>query len=152
MSLADDLAALRAAAELYARGADRRSKDDWRAVLAHDIEITGPGFAIAGLDANLGSIDHLAATFKATRHLIHNQLVIIDGDRAHGETVCTAEHRMAAPEGGDVLLCWAIRYQDQWRREAAGWRFTRRELIVDWEELRPVRDVGGANNEKEASA
>ena len=69
-------------------------------------------------------------------------MVDLDGDRASGETVCTAEHRMAGQDGGGVLLCWAIRYQDQWRREAGIWRFTRRDLIVDWEELRPVRDAG----------
>ena len=139
----DDISALRRTAEIYARGADRRSKDDWRAVMAADIEIVGPGFAISGLDANLGSIDHLAGAFKATRHLVHNLLVDGDGSTAQGETHCTAEHRIAGADGRDMLLCWAIRYQDQWRREADGWRFTRRELIVDWEEMRPVQDVGG---------
>lgn len=145
MASAEDQAALRRTAELYARGADRRCKDDWRAVLADDVAISGPGFAIDGLEANLGSIDFLAASFTATRHLVHNQLVAVDGDTASGETTCTAEHRIAGADGaGDTLLCWAIRYQDQWRREAGAWRFTRRHLIVDWEELRPVRNVGGA--------
>lgn len=144
MSAADDRAALRLTAEIYARGADRRCKDDWRAVLADDVEITGPGFSIAGLEANLGSIDHLAAAFKATRHLVHNQTATVDGDRASGETLCTAEHRIAGEGGGtDMLMCWAIRYQDEWRREGGEWRFTRRALVVDWEEWRPVRDVGG---------
>jgi hypothetical protein len=44
-----------------------------------------------------------------------------------------------AGEAGDMLLCWAIRYQDQWRREAGQWKISRRELIVDWEELRPLK-------------
>ncbi|MDE2435982.1 MAG: nuclear transport factor 2 family protein [Sphingomonadales bacterium] len=144
MSPVDDRNALRLAAETYARGADRRSKDDWRAVLANDIEIIGPGFAIAGLEANLGSIDHLAQAFKATRHVVHDLDVTIAGNEAQGETRSTAEHRLAGPDGQDLLLVWAIRYQDRWRREADGWKFTRRELIVDWEELRPVGDVGAA--------
>lgn len=140
----EDIAALRRTADIYARGADRRSKDDWRAVMATDVEIVGPGFTVSGLDANLGSIDHLAAAFKATRHLVHNLVADGDGSTAQGETYCTAEHRMTGSDGHDVLMCWAIRYQDQWRREADGWRFTRRELIVDWEEIRPVQNVGGA--------
>ena len=74
---------------------------------------------------------------------MHNLLADGDGTTARGETYCTAEHRIAGADGRDMLLCWAIRYQDQWRREADGWRFTRRELIVDWEEMRPVQDVGG---------
>lgn len=140
-----DEAALRRAAELYALGADRRDKDLWRQVLADDVEITGPGFAIAGLEGNLGSIDALGQMFKATRHVVHDQMLTIDGDRAQGETRSTAEHRMTGPDGGDVLLVWAIRYQDQWRREAGAWKFTKRALVVDWEELRPVHDVGGGN-------
>ncbi|KUR81086.1 nuclear transport factor 2 family protein [Novosphingobium sp. Fuku2-ISO-50] len=141
---ADDLAALRDAAESYARGADRRDKDLWRAVLADDVEILGPGFAIAGLEANLGSIDHLAHAFVATRHVVHDIDAVIEGDTAHGETRSTAEHRLAGVDGADKLLVWAIRYQDTWRRDGAAWRFTRRELVVDWEELRPVRQVGGS--------
>jgi hypothetical protein len=140
-----DHEALRAVAERYGLGADRRDKDMWRAVLARDIVISGPGFEITGLEANLGSIDHLAAQFKATRHLVHDMDVTITGDTASGETRSTAEHRMADPAGGggDVLLVWAIRYQDQWRRAEAGWQFTRRHLIVDWQELRPVHDAAG---------
>lgn len=137
-----DLLALRQTAERYARGADRRRKDDWRAVLSDDVEMAGPGFSLQGLDAALESIDFLTTHFKATRHIIHNQVAEVDGDRAHGETCCTAEHRMAGPDGGDVVLSWALRYQDQWRRQAGVWKFTRRELIVDWEETRPVHDVG----------
>lgn len=146
MSIDSDLAALRRTAEIYSRGADRRNKDDWRSILADNVVITGPGFTVEGLEANLGSIDHLTNAFKSTRHLIHNQLLQVEGDRATGETVGSADHRMTGPDGSDVLLCWAVRYQDQLVRDAsaaAGWRFTRRDLIVDWEEIRPVQNVGG---------
>ena len=138
-----DLAALRRTAERYALGADRRDKALWREVLAEDVEISGPGFSIKGLEANLGSIDHLAHAFTATRHVVHDMNVTVDGDTARGETRSTAEHRIAAPDG-DKLLVWAIRYQDQWRREGDSWKFTARALIVDWEELRNVGNPGGA--------
>nr|WP_246415666.1 nuclear transport factor 2 family protein [Novosphingobium taihuense] len=132
---------MRRTAERYAVGADRRNKALWREVLADDIEITGPGFSITGLEANLGSIDHLAHAFTMTRHVVHDMDVTVDGDTARGETRSTAEHRIAAPDG-DTLLVWAIRYQDQWRREGDNWKFTRRTLIVDWEELRPIKGTG----------
>jgi hypothetical protein len=137
-----DLAALRRTAERYALGADRRDKALWREVLAEDVEISGPGFSIKGLEANLGSIDHLAHAFSATRHVVHDMDVVIEGDSARGETRSTAEHRIAAPDG-DKLLVWAIRYQDQWRREGGSWKFIARALIVDWEELRSVGNPGG---------
>lgn len=123
-------------------GADRRDKALWREVLAEDVEISGPGFSIKGLEANLGSIDHLAHAFSATRHVVHDMDVVIEGDSARGETRSTAEHRIAAPDG-DKLLVWAIRYQDQWRREGGSWKFIARALIVDWEELRSVGNPGG---------
>lgn len=138
-----DVLALRRTAELYARGADRRCKADWLDVLTEDVTISGPGFSISGRDANLGSIDMLGQMFKATRHLVHNQTVEIDGDTARGETYGTAEHVLEGADG-DMLLCWAIRYQDEWRREDEEWRFARRELIVDWEELRALKPASPA--------
>lgn len=137
-----DLAALRRTVERYALGADRRDKALWREVLADDVEISGPGFSIAGLEANLGSIDHLAHAFVATRHVVHDMDVTVEGDTALGETRSTAEHRIAGPDG-DQLLVWAIRYQDAWRRYSDSWKFTRRTLIVDWEELRPIKGMAG---------
>ena len=134
-----DEAALRRCAELYARGADRRDKALWRDVLSAECKITGPGFNIKGLEANLGSIDHLGEMFRGTLHRIHNQVVEIDGDRAAGETCCTADHLL---KDSDQVLRWSIRYQDEWRREAGQWRFIARALIVDWEELVPVTPKG----------
>ena len=141
MTTGADLAALRQTAEVYARGADLRDKALWRAVLAEDIELSGPGFATSGIEAALGSIDMLASMFATTRHIVHDQVAEVDGDSAHGETRCTAEHRVTR-EGGDRLVVWAIRYQDSWRREGAGWKIARRHLIVDWEEIRACHDVG----------
>lgn len=138
--MTDDLQQLRHTAEIYARGADRRHRPDWEEVLASDVVISGPGFRAEGLAQNLASIDKLGEMFKATRHIIHAQHVTVEGDRAHGETACTAEHRLTGRDG-DILLVWAVRYQDEWQRAADGWRFTKRDIIVDWEELRPVHDT-----------
>lgn len=134
-----DHADLRRTAELYAIGADRRDKDLWRQVLAEDCVIEGPGFSIEGREANLGSIDFLAASFRATVHRVHQCVVTIDGDLATGETYSTADHLLL---DSDAVLVWAIRYQDRWRRENGAWLFTWRTLIVDWEETRSVMPKG----------
>lgn len=132
--MSDDLA-LRRCAELYAAGADRKDKDLWRAVLAEDCVIEGPGFSIAGREANLGSIDMLGQMFRATQHRVHQVVATISGDTVSGETYCTADHLL---KDQDAVLSWAIRYQDTWRKEGGEWRFARRTLVVDWEEIRPV--------------
>lgn len=130
-----DQAGLRRCAELYAQGADRRDKALWREVLAEDCKIEGPGFSVTGREANLGSIDFLSANFRATVHRVHNLVATIEGDEAQGETYSTADHLLA---DSDAILAWSIRYQDRWRRENGAWLFTRRTLVVDWEETRPV--------------
>lgn len=141
-----DLAELRRIAELYAQGADRRDKSLWHAVLVEDCVIEGPGFSIAGREANLGSIDALGQMFRATVHRVHNQVATVTGDEASGETYCTADHLL---NDTDSVLVWTIRYQDRWRREGGGWRFTHRKLIVEWEEVRAVtvKDAVGAGEE-----
>ncbi len=132
--LADE-AALRRAAEIYAQGADRKDKQLWRSVLADDCRIEGPGFVTEGLDATLQSIDALGQMFRSTLHKIHNQTVMVEGDRASGETYCTADHLL---NDADQLLRWTIRYIDEWRREGGAWRITRRKLELLWEEIVPV--------------
>lgn len=130
-----DRSLLRQAADIYAVGADRRDKQLWRQVLAEECVIEGPGFVSEGRETCLLSLDALGQMFRGTQHRIHQQVVAIDGDRAVGETYCTADHLL---RDRDAVLVWAIRYQDAWRREADNWCFTGRRLIVDSTETRPV--------------
>lgn len=140
-----DQALIRRTADLYALGADRRDKALWRAVMADDCVIEGPGFLTRGLEANLESIDLLGRMFRATQHRVHQVVAIVEGDEATGETYCTADHLL---KDDDALLAWTIRYQDRWRRDAHGaWRFAHRKLIVDWEETRAVRPGSGAGKD-----
>jgi hypothetical protein len=126
---------IRRAAEVYALGADRRDKALWRQVLADDCEIAGEGFVTTGLESCLGSLDLLSRMFRTTQHRVHQVVATIAGERATGETYGTADHLL---NESDAILSWAIRYQDEWRREDGVWRFTRRRLIVDWQETRAV--------------
>lgn len=130
-----DKSLLRQTADLYAIGADRRDKALWQRVLAEDCVISGPGFDFQGRAACLQSIDALGQMFRSTRHDVRQQFVSIDGETATGETYCTASHLF---QDRDAILVWAIRYQDAWRREGEDWQFTRRTLLLDWSETRPV--------------
>jgi len=136
-----DLALLRQTADLYAVGADRRDKALWTQVLAEDCIIEGPGFSASGREANLGSLDALSQMFRKTRHIVHQVVANVSEETATGETYSTAEHLL---NDADMILIWAIRYQDTWRREDGVWRFTHRRLIVDWEETRAVTVKGEA--------
>lgn len=127
---------LRRCAELYALGADRRDPALWSAVMTGDVVLEGPGFCHTGREAVLGLLDVLGQMFKVTQHRIFQVVAEVDGDRASGETYCSAEHVL---KDSGQLLVWAIRYQDQWRKDDGTWRFAHRRLIVDWEEVRPIK-------------
>jgi SnoaL-like domain len=133
-----DEAALRRTAELYAQGADRRDKALWGALVTDDCVIEAPGIHLVGREQIVAALDVMAQLYLVTQHRVHNQIVSIQGDAAHGETYSVAEHVSAGPEGRTVLT-WAIRYQDRWRREAGEWRFAQRALILDWTETRSLR-------------
>ncbi|MEN3362373.1 MAG: hypothetical protein V7637_6355 [Mycobacteriales bacterium] len=81
------------------------------------------------------------ARFVRTRHTLSHQVADVDGDTATAVTYGEAHH--LREHGGrlrdDVL---ALRYRDTLARAAAVWRFTRRELVVDWVGTQPVRELG----------
>jgi len=132
----EDRLELRELAYRYARAIDRR---DW--ALAEQLftatcVLLGPGFELVGRErivAGLRSIDR----YSATQHSVHNQLVEIAGDRARGETYCTAHH-LYERDGQRRKLSWGIRYQDRCAREGGAWRYERRELLLDWTQDLPL--------------
>ncbi|MBO9378171.1 DUF4440 domain-containing protein [Sphingomonas histidinilytica] len=130
-----DEQAIRRAATLYAIGADRRDPAIWTAIMAEEMVLVTPRGRIEGRARVLEALPKLAA-FTATQHRVTNQVHRIDGDDATGETYCVADHMTEAADGARAILSWAIRYQDRLRRIDGRWLFTRRELILDWEERR----------------
>jgi hypothetical protein len=132
-----DEAALRRTAELYAQGADRRDKALWSSILTADCVIEAPGINLVGREQIVAALDVMARLYVVTQHRVHNQIARIAGDTASGETYSVAAH-VSESAGKRQVLTWAIRYQDSWRREAGGWRFARRALILDWTEARAL--------------
>jgi len=75
--------------------------------------------------------------YVATHHTISSHTSVLEGRTATGETLCTAHH--VEDVGGkrqDRVLY--IRYLDSFARASQGWRFSRRELHVQWESVLPV--------------
>lgn len=143
MSTNQDEAAIRRAATVYALGVDRNDKSHLAQVLTADCVIEGPDFRSVGIEANLVNIDQLHAACQRSQHRIHNQLYVVDGDRASGETYGTVE-LLRVTDGRAEIVSRAVRYQDELVRDDQTWRFRSRRLLVDWEEVRPVAAMGGA--------
>ncbi|MGI4747183.1 MAG: nuclear transport factor 2 family protein [Janthinobacterium lividum] len=59
---------------------------------------------------------------QATQHIVSTSKITIDGDRAHGRTVCT--NPMVLP-GGHVMIV-GLWYKDEFVRTDKGWRISAR--------------------------
>ena len=75
--------------------------------------------------------------YQVTTHFNGQSTVVLDGDRATGESYCIAHHLYEA-DGQRTLMIASIRYLDQFARQSDGsWLFAERKLMVDWTETRP---------------
>ena len=94
--------------------------------------VTPNGMRIVGHDQIRAIPPMLGQRFKGTWHCVMNQTTTIDGDAAHGETYTLAHHLYEPEPGQPMTFDMAIRYQDRFVRDADGWRFANRRLVVDW--------------------
>ncbi|OPC80393.1 hypothetical protein B4N89_05025 [Embleya scabrispora] len=141
-----DRSELRDVVQIYAHGADRRKPDlvasmftpGGRLVIHRDPGSAEPPTVRAGraeIARALASLDR----YPVTTHLIANQLITFgpDGDRADGETYCTAHH-IYESQGVRRDRVMSIRYLDTFVRTDEGWRIETRTLHCDWVEDRPL--------------
>ena len=146
--LADRLALSDLVAQ-YAIAVDRRDEPDLAALFTADARLVQPaGLVRRGKDPILDGAEAIAtgvlgavAHLHSTRHVVSQQLVDAAGDTARGEVYCEAHHVYATEDGHRDYVV-AIRYLDDYRREADAWRIARRELFVDFTYDRGVDLLG----------
>lgn len=129
----NDRLALAELAARYAVAVDRRDPDLLRRLFADDATVLLPE-SLAGayrLVTDPARLLDPLGRFERTRHTVAQQVVEVDGDTATGETYGEAHHLYRrGDELRDYVL--ALRYLDMFVRTTQGWRFSRRELVVDW--------------------
>ncbi|HEV2256602.1 MAG TPA: nuclear transport factor 2 family protein [Streptosporangiaceae bacterium] len=141
---AADRLAIRELFDAYAHCADRRDAKgqmalftpDTRFLVYMDSRSEQPTQEMHGREALAPVFDNLN-TYQATMHFNGQSTVVLDGDRATGESYCIAHHLYEA-DGQRTLMKAYIRYLDQFARQPDGsWLFAERKLMVDWTETRP---------------
>lgn len=142
MSIIDDHFYLQQLTVLYAQAVDRRDSDLLVSLLSVDAELIAPGVNLSGSAELAGITPMLAEMFECTQHRVFNQTFKINGDTASGETYCSASHIRLSDGGERELEEWAIRYQDKFVKNNGQWLFQRRELLIDWVEVRPAMAFG----------
>src|ERR1039457_2426919 len=141
---AADRLAIRELFDAYAHCADRRDAQgqmapftpDTRFLVYMDSRSEQPIQELHGRESLAPVFDNLN-TYQATMHFNGQSTVVLDGDRATGESYCIAHH-LYEVDGQRTLMKAYIRYLDQFARQSDGsWLFAERRLMVDWTETRP---------------
>ena len=142
MTDAQTVADIQALTARYAQAADSRDVPMLLSTFTVDAEVVMPGSSIKGHEALGGIPAILGSMFEQTQHKILNQTLSINGDYAEGETYCTASHLRLKEDGSREVEDWNIRYQDRFVCINSIWLFEKRELVVDWVEIRPAMLFG----------
>ncbi|GAA3811133.1 nuclear transport factor 2 family protein [Streptomyces phyllanthi] len=138
---------LRQLVDAYALAVDRRLPDLFASLFSDDGQLVvrdtdRPYRKPLVLDGRDGWTKAFAvlAPCVLTTHFVGNHLVRLSGDRATGETYCLAHEIYPGGEAGRLLVR-SVRYRDSYCRTDGRWRFSRRELTVDWVEERVLRSL-----------
>ena len=141
---AADRLAIRELVDAYAHCADRRDAqgqmalftEDTRFLVHMDAESAEPTQELHGRESLAPVFDALNA-YAVTMHFNGQSTVVLDGDRATGESYCIAHHISLAEDGSRTLMKASIRYLDEFVRQDGRWLFAERRLMVDWTETGP---------------
>jgi ketosteroid isomerase-like protein len=142
---AGDRLAIRELVDAYAHCADRRDAkgqmalftDDTRFLVFMDATAAEPTQELHGRESLAPVFDDLNQ-YAATMHFNGQSTIVLDGDRATGETYCLAHHLSVSQDGERTMMIASIRYLDDFARQDGQWLFAERRLMVNWIETRLI--------------
>ena len=141
---AADRLAIRELIDAYAHCADRRDAkgqmalftDDTRFLVFMDATAAEPTQELHGRESLAPVFDDLNQ-YVATMHFNGQSTILLDGDRATGESYCLAHHLKVGQDGQRTMMTASIRYLDELVKQDGQWLFAERRLMVNWAETRP---------------
>ncbi len=141
---AADRLAIRELIDAYAQCADRRDAKGQISLFTSDTHfVVFMDSKSSQASMELHRREDLAPVFadlnqyEATTHFMGQSTVVLNGDRATGETYCIAHHVKLA-EGKKTLFVASIRYYDLFSKIDGEWLFAERKLMVDWTDTRLI--------------
>lgn len=140
---ASDRLTLRRLVDAWAHCADRRLAEQQSNLFLPDGVIlnyegdpnTHPPHSTIKGRAAIRSALAVLNTFTVTLHMNGQSDVVIEGDRAIGETYCLV-HQFTEQNGQRKCQTLGIRYYDQFLRREDRWYFAERKLVIDWSDTR----------------
>ena len=140
---AADRLAIRELVDAYAHCADRRQAEEQKALFTEDARFavymdgpdTEPSYVLEGREA-LSPVFADLNQYQATTHFNGQSTVVLDGNRATGQTYTIAYHLLTT-DGRRQIMIASLRYLDTLTKIDGAWYFAERNLILDWSETRP---------------
>ena len=140
---AADRLAIRELFDAYAHCADRRDAEGQKALFTAGtrfaVHMSGPGteptYVLEGREA-LTPVFADLNRYEATTHFNGQSTVVLNGERATGESYTIAHHLYTA-DGERKIMIASLRYLDAFVKIDGAWLFAERNLILDWSETRP---------------
>ena len=126
-----DRAAIQDLLVRYAHCVDRRDLEGVAACFTADAAYTG-SLGDGTIQNALLALRDRMLRYESTMHLLGNQLIEIDGDRARSETYAIAHHRLNS-NGDRRNLVVGVRYEDELVRRDGRWMICRRTVHMEWE-------------------
>jgi hypothetical protein len=141
---AADRLAIRELVDAYAHCADRRDAkgqmalftEETRFLVFMDATAAEPTQELHGRESLAPVFDNLN-TYAATMHFNGQSTVVLDRDRATGESYCLAHHLSVDEDGQRTMMIASIRYLDEFVKQDGEWLFAERRLMVNWTETQP---------------
>lgn len=129
----------------YAAGVDDRRFDQVIGLFADDatLSLPDPPRALKPTVVHRGHSEietavGAVAVAERTHHAIVGEVYTEEPDGAHGRVSCIAHH-WSRRDDEIIDVVWHLRYDDEYVRTAAGWRFRSRSLTIDAIESRQAR-------------
>jgi len=140
---AADRLSIRELFDAYAHCADRRDAEGQKSLFTEDThfvvymegEGTEPSQELTGREALTPVFEDLNR-YETTTHFNGQSTIVLDGDRATGESY-TLAHHLFTEDGERKLFIASLRYLDTFVKSDDAWLFAERKLYVDWSETRP---------------
>ena len=137
--------AIRELVDAYAQCADRRDAEGQKSLFTEDthfvVYMNGEGSQPTQILDGREALTPVFADlnrYQATMHFNGQSTLVIDGERATGESSCIAHHLFIEDGERKLMVAW-LRYGDTFLKVDGAWRFAERNLYVDWTETRPSR-------------
>jgi len=118
----------------YAHALDSRQTELFDDVFLADADLdyTAAGGIRGDRAALRGWLGTAMARFDSWQHLLSNFIIDTDGETATTTTSCYNPLQGRHADGSGHVVHTGCHYLDQLRKTPAGWRITKRTLVLDW--------------------